>query len=218
MIGLLLSRLNRGFKEAVIRGERTQMLFEELKKLRDGGRIEERLARLCADFHQEWENARQAGLLTRGQEYLRRDVEKLLERYERDLHEWSMRRESLRGESLLKGDQQEMVPDKTASPEPVTDDEHAWDHMKELFGEETAAYDTAISENGAMLEYAFNFMEAAFGDSQEMVVFITELNTGYYSVKFLQEYECERYFQYNERLLFKNREDDIKTRIDNLGI
>ena len=54
-------------------------------------------------------------------------------------------------------------------------------------------------------------------DGQEMVVFVTELNTGYYSVKFLEEYECERYYQYNERLLFKDREDELRSRIDSLG-
>ena len=56
-------------------------------------------------------------------------------------------------------------------------------------------------------------MEAAFGDSQEMVVFVTGLNTGFYSVKFLQEYLCERYYQYNERLLFDNQEKEILSRI-----
>ena len=50
-----------------------------------------------------------------------------------------------------------------------------------------------------------------------MAVFITELNTNYYSIKFLQEYECQRYYQYNERLLFNRREDEIKERIDHLG-
>jgi hypothetical protein len=60
-------------------------------------------------------------------------------------------------------------------------------------------------------------MEAAFGDGQEMVVFITELNTGFFSMKFLKEYDCERYYQYNERLLFNSREDEIKNRIEKLG-
>ena len=32
----------------------------------------------------------------------------------------------------------------------------------------------------------FDFMEIAFGNSQEMTVFVTELNTNFYSVQFLQ--------------------------------
>lgn len=204
VIGLLLSRLNRGFKEAVTAGERTELLFEELKKLRDGETTEANLAKLRRDFHEEWEKLRAAGLLTRQQDYLRRDVEKILERYEQNLHGWIVNEKPC-GEKSCEESLQRISAGRV------------WEYVKELFGSESAAYDVSISENGAMLENAFNFMEAAFGDSQEMVIFITELNTGYFSVKFLQEYECERYFQYNERLLFKNREDNIKTRIDNLG-
>jgi len=50
-------------------------------------------------------------------------------------------------------------------------------------------------------------MEAAFGGSQEMVLFVTELNTGFYSIEFLQEYDCERYYQYNKNLLFSREEE-----------
>ena len=60
---------------------------------------------------------------------------------------------------------------------------------------------------GEKLEHAFDFMEAAFGGSQEMVLFVTELNTGFYSIEFLQEYDCERYYQYNKNLLFSREEE-----------
>ena len=50
-------------------------------------------------------------------------------------------------------------------------------------------------------------MEAAFGGSQEMVLFVTELNAGFYSIEFLQEYDCERYYQYNKNLLFSREEE-----------
>ena len=63
---------------------------------------------------------------------------------------------------------------------------------------------------GSCLEHAFDFMEAAFGDSQEMVIFVTELNTNEYCVRFLQDYDCERYYQYNKRLLFDEEEDLLK--------
>ena len=52
-----------------------------------------------------------------------------------------------------------------------------------------------------MLEYAFDFMEEVFGSGQEMVIFVTELNSDYYTVQFLQQYECERYYRYNRQLL-----------------
>ena len=68
---------------------------------------------------------------------------------------------------------------------------------------------------GLRLEHGFDFMEAAFENSQEMVVFMTGLNTGFYSVKFLQEYECERYYQYNRDLLFEGQEQEILQKIEN---
>jgi len=40
-----------------------------------------------------------------------------------------------------------------------------------------------------------------------MVLFVTELNTGFYSIEFLQEYDCERYYQYNKNLLFSREEE-----------
>ena len=66
---------------------------------------------------------------------------------------------------------------------------------------------------GEMLEHAFDFLEAAFGTGQEMVIFITELNADYYSIRFLQEYECERYYFYNKNLLFEDRGREIEARL-----
>ena len=85
--------------------------------------------------------------------------------------------------------------------------------LKELYGEESDRYETAFLLAGKMLEHGFDFMEAAFGDSQEMVVFMTGLNTRYASVHFLQDYSCERYFQYNKKLLFDSREQEILEKI-----
>ena len=70
---------------------------------------------------------------------------------------------------------------------------------------------------GQTLEYAFDFMEGTFGSSQEMVVFITELNSSAPAVRFLQENECERYYEYNKNLLFDEKRADILSRLDRLG-
>ena len=51
------------------------------------------------------------------------------------------------------------------------------------------------------LEYAFDFMEQAFPNGQELVVFVTELTLGKEAVMFLAEHNCERYMHYNQELL-----------------
>lgn len=68
-----------------------------------------------------------------------------------------------------------------------------------------------------MLEHAFDFLEAAFGAGQEMVIFITELNNDYYSVRFLQDCECERYYRYNKELLFEESSQRIEARLRAMG-
>ena len=53
-------------------------------------------------------------------------------------------------------------------------------------------------------------------NSQELVVFLSELNTDFYCIAFLKEYDCERYYRYNQELLFEDRSAQIKKRIEAL--
>ncbi len=94
--------------------------------------------------------------------------------------------------------------------------EKAFEFVKEAFAKENAAYQNKVEHAGQILEYAFDFMEIAFGNSQEMTVFVTELNSNFFSVQFLQSYECERYYQYNKNLLFDEKRRNILNRIDSL--
>ncbi len=84
-----------------------------------------------------------------------------------------------------------------------------WDFLREQFANDSSQFEQDFENTAQKLEHGFDFMEAAFGDSQEMVIFVTELNTNFYCVKFLQEYDCERYYQYNKRLLFDDMEQEI---------
>jgi hypothetical protein len=57
-------------------------------------------------------------------------------------------------------------------------------------------------------------MEMAFLESQEMVVFLTELTANRYSASFIQENGCDRYYQYNKKLLFGEQQREILSGID----
>ena len=75
VIGLLLSKLNGGFKQVVRDAEKLEILMAELKKLHDGSLSGDMEARLCTvrkEFKQAWEKKRQAGLLNRQSDYLHR--------------------------------------------------------------------------------------------------------------------------------------------------
>ena len=56
------------------------------------------------------------------------------------------------------------------------------------------------------LQNVFDFMETAFGDSQEMVAFITELNANFYSIWFIRENGSAQYYRHNKGLLFDDRQ------------
>ena len=72
---------------------------------------------------------------------------------------------------------------------------------------QTLADDREAAQNTApaALEAAFDFMEQAFAESQEMVVFVTELTLSPAAHAFITENGCERYFQYNKDLLLDHR-------------
>lgn len=62
-----------------------------------------------------------------------------------------------------------------------------------------------IQTASAGLEYAFTFMEDAFGEGQEMVIFVTEFTMDPEISAFITENGCERYFKYNKSLLIGSR-------------
>lgn len=96
------------------------------------------------------------------------------------------------------------------------DAEGEFDRVRLEFGKETKEREELIEQTQQALNYAFEFMEQAFGESQEMVVFVTELNINYFSVWFLQENECEKYYQYNRGLLFDEQQQSILSELDDI--
>ena len=99
----------------------------------------------------------------------------------------------------------------------ITDWNEGFALLRERFSADSDRYEELFDEAGEALEHAFDFMEAAFAGSQELVLFVTELNTGAYSVHFLQDYECERYYQYNRDLLFSREEEEIEELLKKRG-
>ena len=102
-----------------------------------------------------------------------------------------------------------LVEIKSTSAEP-------WDCVSTMFSEIRENLENAISTAGAILEHAFDFMEMVFGESQEMVIFITELSVNPHAMWFLGEYECPRYYRYNKSLLFEDREKQIRGKLGDI--
>ena len=148
----------------------------------------ELFAEVSDELQTEFDHKKKAGLLTRREQYRYCDVLDTMNRYF-----------------------------QAAKAENLTDGEEIFARFAGMFGEERQQYEEQCEKALQMLEYAFDFMEGTYGDSQEMVIFITELNTSYHAVKFLSDNECERYYQYNKSLLFEDRSADIMKKLDRLG-
>ncbi len=102
---------------------------------------------------------------------------------------------------------------------PLTTREHlepeaAYEAVKEEFEQEVALRQELYDRAGRSLDYAFAFLEEAFGESQEMVVFVTELNTNFYSIQYLKDHDCDAYTRYNQKLLISQQREDILKDLD----
>lgn len=191
VVSLILSRLTENFRKVYRSEMQTKMLFDCLKSYKSGLDYAENgvafFSTVLQDTIENFDTKRKAELLNREEEYAFRKTVEQLENYEQRL-------------------KKEEVPDK----------ETCFEKIREYFAEDKSVYTDACDKAGQMLEYAFDFMELLFGESQEMVVFMTELNANLYSVQFLKEYDCPRYYQYNKNLLFDEREKNLLQRIEQL--
>lgn len=184
VVGLLHSGLGNQFRAVWQQEQVMEQTMGYLKSVPDrpefGERPLETLGKLLEELGQEREKKQAAGLLSRADTRLALAVEERIESYLRAA------REDGHNAGVI-----------------------IWEKIRGQFGADSDRYEALCGQAGRMLEHAFDFMEAAFPNSQELVMFLTELNTGYYSVHFLQEYRCERYYQYNKNLLFDEQEQGI---------
>lgn len=191
VVSLILSRLTENFRKVYRSEMQTKMLFDCLKSYKSGLDYAENgvafFGTVLQDTIETYDTKRKAELLNREEEYAFRKTVEQLENYEQRLKK-----------------------------EEVSDKETCFEKIRGYFAEDKSVYTDACDKAGQMLEYAFDFMELLFGESQEMVVFMTELNANLYSVQFLKEYDCPRYYQYNKNLLFDEREKNLLQRIEQL--
>ena len=70
-----------------------------------------------------------------------------------------------------------------------------------------------IRISGDYLTNTFRFLSRVYGDGQEMVLFLTELAAGYYSLRFINEHGNEAYFRYNKMLLLRERRSALRDEV-----
>ena len=190
VVNLLFSGVRQAIRQVVLQEEILEKVFEVLKVLKEpqeGGNLEQRLGDFVDNLRAEREHKQKEGLLEHREDHTIRKALEVLEGYK----------------LILKKE----APD-------------TWDAgfevLKNAFGEYRGNWEEEWDSTGSSLEYAFDFMEAAFYNSQEMVIFVSGINTDYSCVRFLETYECERYIRYNRDLLFEDASQEIRRRIEEL--
>ncbi|MCD7917887.1 MAG: hypothetical protein LUF84_05475, partial [Clostridiales bacterium] len=96
----------------------------------------------------------------------------------------------------------------------IQDGRAAADAVRQEFAQAVEQRRTMILDTSAKLDAAFTFLETVFGESQEMVIFLTELTMNYYSMQFIRDNGCRKYTEYNQSLLLGGRQRSI---LDELG-
>ena len=83
------------------------------------------------------------------------------------------------------------------------------DRVRSWFGEEVEKRQVLGDETAEQFDHAFRFLEETFGQSQELVLFVTEMTANYDTSWFVEQFGCDAYFRHNRELLF----DDTRSRI-----
>lgn len=98
----------------------------------------------------------------------------------------------------------------------IKEKEAAYERVKELFYKEDEERERLIEKTALALQNAFEFIEAAFEEQQEMVAFMTELNANYYAISFIKTNGSPLYYKHNKGLLFDKRQKEILNQMEDV--
>ena len=176
VLGLLLSRLADGARNAYRLDALTDALHADLLAIREG---EKAIASLPDEKRAALADKRNGGSSDKDALYVAsREVERL---------------DAYRQALTL-----EKVPD-----------EQQFDRLKALFSADVDARAAAADKTDTELANAFAFLDAAIPDSQELVLFATELTANWFTSWFIQNFGCDAYFAHNKRLLFDDTQKQL---------
>ena len=187
VMGLLLSRLAESAGETRMQDALTESLYQALTAFREQletAAPEVILENLIRQRQTEMKQAKEAGRLSQEQKELGLRTVSLLETYSRKLR-----------------------ADGTAEPSA------AMDAVRDWFQEEVQQRQALADRTGSQFDNAFRFLEETFGQSQELVIFVTEITAGYQTSWFVENFGCDAYFRYNRELLFDSTRHRIREEI-----
>lgn len=211
VVNLLLSGLNRGFMAVAEIKMVLDLWYVFLKNFRQ--EMQDAMGKM-GEFIQETEDgqAKEAGQRKEGKhrssdEIYQAQIASMEQEYARERQSGFLTRKEQGCREMLFENLRQWKPVQTE------DAEQAFQTAREGFDQLQDQLIAREDETMCQLENAFSFMESAFGEGQEMVVFVTELTMGTESSAFLQDNLCESYQKYNQKLLVGSRRAEIISRL-----
>lgn len=184
VVGLLLDTLNLREREWEEKSRQVKALHEFLTHLKSYLETREDMQCLRQFLEAQRKSLgekKRMGLLTRREEKIQRGALVCLEEY--DL---TLRRGHLK------------------------DREQGWERIRELFSRETEKRSRDARKFQKELDRAFAFISAAFGEEQEMILFVSNLTRNQGISSFLGEFGCEPYFRYSKKLLELEDQEELQ--------
>ena len=90
----------------------------------------------------------------------------------------------------------------------------AFERLKALFQADVQARADAADRTDSQLANAFAFLDAAVPDSQELVLFATELTANFFTSWFIQNFGSDAYYAHNKKLLFDDAHQHLLDEIE----
>ena len=85
----------------------------------------------------------------------------------------------------------------------------AFERIKALFQADVQARADAAGRTDRQLANVFAFLDAAIPDSQELVLFATELTANFFTSWFIQNFGSDAYYAHNKKLLFDDAQQHL---------
>lgn len=193
IISMLMESLGISAKGVVIEEEALESVVKKLRVIKKNSAksasVYEILAENVADIKDEMDKAKQANVLSQSKKAVYLREIKLFESYKNKL------------------DEEKLVSADNAAQFAL---------VKKIFQKDVKKMQTAAGKMTSSMENAFKYMEAAFGDEQEMTLFVAELTVNRNIANFIAKHGSDSYFKHNSSMLIYNEDDKLTGEIDQL--
>lgn len=206
IISMLMEALGISAKDVMTEQEALEGVVKKLrvikKKTSDLDGIYKALAEYIAEIKDEMDKSKQANALSSAKKAVMMREIKLMEAYKTNTNNF-----------LTNPEIQKKWEEKTKKKASSLS---AFDVLRMYFKADVKKMDNAAKKTSDALENAFKYMEKAFGDDQEMTLFVAELTVNRNIANFIAKNGSDAYYKHNSSMLIYNEDDKLNGQIDQL--